>query len=419
MLGQTASRATPTPISDRVNRVAPSWLRFSGEERTRFESLTNAGFKSTQDSYLLNRLRLTAELQPIRWVRFRLQAQDSRVFGQNTRPAPASQKDAIDLRTAYAQVGEDEDLFVFRAGRQSLTFGEGRLVADPNWSNVGRSFDAARLTMRRRKAKAEIFTGAVVKVTPNVFNRPAPGEHFHGVYGSLGGWAPGAVLEPYGFWHLAHGYKSERGGSGHLNAKTFGFRLAGKVPAGLDYAAEMAAQRGSSAGDSVGAWAGHWVVGGTFGSSPHLVRLYGEFNRASGDNDPRDGRRGGFDPLYPSTHDKLGVADLFTWTNLAHYRSGFEYTLRRGLTVAAAYNSFKVLSTRDGLYGGGKLVARSADGTADNNVGQEADLQMLWSLASGTQVNIGYGRLFPGLFLRQTTKGLPLNCLFTNITHQF
>jgi hypothetical protein len=65
------------------------------------ENLNGVGFKSVGDLYLLNRLRLNLEVRPLSWVKFTFQAQDARVFGQNTRPAPASQKDAVDLRMGY------------------------------------------------------------------------------------------------------------------------------------------------------------------------------------------------------------------------------------------------------------------------------------------------------------------------------
>jgi hypothetical protein len=203
-------------------------------------------------------------------------------------------------------------------------------VSDPNWSNVGRVFDGTRLTARKGGAKVDVFSGAVVKVTPDSFNTPSPTEQFHGTYGTLEKLVPNATLEPYALWRLAHGYKGERGGMSNLDTKTFGMRWVGKLPAGLDYGIEMAGQRGSIAHDPVSAWAGHWVVGRRISQQPHKPRIFSEYNRATGDDNARDGRRGAFDPLYPGGHDKYGLSDLFTWTNIQHWRTGFEYTFRKG-----------------------------------------------------------------------------------------
>jgi len=307
-------------VSGEINAELPHWLRFSGEERARTEYIVGEGFQAVTDLYLLNRLRVNLDVAPTPWLKFGFQAEDSRVFGQNAQPAPASQKDAMDLRLGYVQAGSDEGAVRLRAGRQSPDFGEGRVLADPNWSNVGRSFDAARLTLRRGPLKVDLFTGASVKIDQTSFDEPCPGEHFHGVYGSLGGVVPGATLEPYVLWRLEHAYKNERGKLGNLDEKTVGLRWAGKLAFGFDYTSEMAIQRGSWAGDSIAAWLGHWVMGHTLADARHRPRVFAEFNRASGDANSTDGRHGTFDTLFPASHDKFGLTDLLcstTWSTSA------------------------------------------------------------------------------------------------------
>lgn len=114
------------------------------------------------------------------------------------------------LRYGYLQVGTEEGPIVLRAGRQPLTLGDGRLVADSNWSNVGRSFDAARLTLHGGDLKVDLFSGVVAKVDPVGFDLPSPGAHFHGGYASVGEFVPRATLEPYFLWRLEHGYKKRK-----------------------------------------------------------------------------------------------------------------------------------------------------------------------------------------------------------------
>lgn len=180
---QTAKLSPQTPISAEVNRGLPNWLRFSGEERIRFENLNGVGFKDVRDLYLLNRLRLDMEVRPFPWLRFQFEGEDARVFGQNTLPAPASQKSAMDLRIGYMQMGSEEGPVMFRGGRLPLAFGEGRVLADPAWSNVGRTFDGARVTLRGGPVRVDLFSGDVVKIDPMGFDEPNPGGHFHGIYG--------------------------------------------------------------------------------------------------------------------------------------------------------------------------------------------------------------------------------------------
>jgi hypothetical protein len=411
---QNAARPAPA-ISSRVNAQLPSWLRLSGEERVRAES--GQGFRPARDTYLLNRLRLNLDVRVSGWMKVCLQAEDSRVFWQNTRPAPASQKDAMDLRLAYAQIGSDEGFAVLRAGRQSLNFGEGRVLADPNWSNVGRAFDAARLTLRRGRLKVDFFSGASVPVDPLAFDSAVSGEHVHGVYGSLEGPAQGWAIEPYAIWRLEHAYRNESGRRGNLDEKTVGVRWAGNLGAGFDGGMEMAGQTGSWAGDPIRSWMGHWVVGRTLPDLVHKPRIFAEYNRASGDRDPKDSRRGVFDQLFPASHDKFGLMDLFCNSNIVHVRAGFQSSPRRDVTTSVAYNDFRLATPLDGLYVGGKLFAPGSV-NAGTHIGQEADAQALWAVSGAMSISFGFGRLFPGRFLRSSNLGEAYNIVFAAVSRR-
>jgi ABC-type nitrate/sulfonate/bicarbonate transport system ATPase subunit len=104
-----------------------------------------------------------------------------------------------------------------------------------------------------------------------------------------------------------------------------GFRWAGKVVTNIDYNIEMAKQLGSLGSDDVVAWAGHWALGYTLAGLPAVPRVVAEYNYASGDADPFDQERGTFDVLYPTPHDKYGLADQVGWKNIHALRSGIEF----------------------------------------------------------------------------------------------
>ena len=227
-----------------------------------------------------------------------------------------------------------------------------------------------------------------------------------------------ATLEPYLFWRLEHNVKGEITKTGNLDTRTAGVRLVGKLPLRLDYGVEAALQRGNQAGEAVSAWAGHWVIGHTLPDARHRPRLFAELNRASGDSNPRDGVRGAFDPLFPSAHDKFGLADQFTWTNVVHARSGMQYRVRQGLTLGAAYNSFWLANRHDGVYSGGKLMI-SSNGSAGNHIAQEADVQVQWAVFRHTTADLGYGRIFPGEFLRNSARGTAYHCWFLGLAQRF
>lgn len=413
-------KGSPLPPVEAVNQTLPSWLRIGGEDRLRFENLDNVGYTSVTDGYLLQRLRLNVDLKPASWIRFSFQGQDSRVFGQNTLPAPNTQKDQMDLRIGYVELGSESGHVALRIGRQLLQFGEQRLFGDPDWSNVGRSFDAARLTLRSSWGRADLFTAAYVKVDQLSFSEPTPGQHLDGAYGALTKIVPGASIEPYLFWRMEHNQKSELGHLGNVDEKTLGVRFAGKVPGNVDYSIEAAHQTGTWVTDPISAWAAHWLLGYTLPAPMQRLRVYGEFNQASGDSAPKDGRWGTFDLLFPAGHDKLGFDDLFGWSNIRHFRGGGEYKFRPSLSLILALNNYWLNSPTDSLYSSsGKSIARSTAGTAGTFVGTEIDAQARWVVRRGTIAHLGVGRLVPGEFLKHTTTGLPYTLFTISLTQQF
>lgn len=411
-------RTTPerTPAAY-LNSELPPWVKFSGEERIRVETLHDVQFTAKDNTYLLQRLRLNLNLFLTESVRLSFQGQDARVFFTNVSPAPSSQRDQIDLRVGYLEIGDLENKAItLRAGRQGLEFGEGRLLADPNWSNVGRSFDAARLTLRLRHVRIDAFSGISDKISTNGIATPTPGEHFHGLYASFGKVVHKAVLEPYLFWKLEHKVKGEIIKTGDLDEKTVGLRWVGEIPHRFDYGMETAVQRGSFASEPVSAWATHFSLRYSFRDPKHLPKLWAEYNRGSGDGEPKDGVHRAFDTLFPSSHDKFGVADQFCWTNLAHSRVGFQYKVASKLTLGTAENWFWLSDRGDGIYASGKVTIASSG--SSTFIGHEPDFQAKWKISRGAQIDVAAGHIFAGSVLRTTTH-TGFNSVVVGVTQGF
>src|SRR4029453_11206237 len=121
---------------------------------------------------------------------------------------------------------------------------------------------------------------------------------------------------PYVLWRVTRSLLTEFSKPGNRDLKTYGVRWAGTLPGNLDYNTEFAVQRGSLGSDEIGAWASHWLVGYTLSSMHYQPRLMAEYNFASGDKNSHDGMEGTFDQLYPSGHDKNGLADQRAWGDI-------------------------------------------------------------------------------------------------------
>jgi hypothetical protein len=145
--------------------------------------------------------------------------------------------------------------------------------------------------------------------------------------------------------------------------------------------------------------------------------VFGEYNYASGDETAGDGIRGTFDQLYPTAHDKYGLADQVGWKNIHHVRTGFELRPQSKLLLSGSYHSYWLASVRDALYSAsGGVLARGAADASDRHVGQELDLQASYAPSARVQVTGGYAHLFPGAFLKAATPGKAYNFPYVMVT---
>jgi hypothetical protein len=393
------------------------WLQVRGEFRARVEGFAGGGFADTDDAYWMDRFRLNATVRPNKSVGFVVQAQDARAFAKKTGSQAAPFRDTIDLRMAYAELGSTS---VLRIGRQELVFGEQRLVGHVSWANTARTFDGARATLKRNGLQVDAFAASVVTIRPDAFDKSGNGNALYGLYASATTLVPKHVVEPYVFWRQSPNFAAELGGTAPLHQATTGVRVAGKLPSAIDWGTEMAVQAGSVGPDEVMAWAGHWTAGKTIADAPGHPRFFGEYNYASGDANRTDGRRGTFDQLYPTGHDKYGLADQVGWRNIEHARAGVEIKPAPKWQLNGSYHSWWLASATDGLYSAaGALVARSAAGAAGRHVGQEVDAQMAYAYSPQLQIGAGYAHLIPGEFLERTTPGHSYSYPYVMLTYVF
>jgi hypothetical protein len=394
------------PALGHVNDQTPDWLTLSGDFRLRFESRKGLGFvDGNDDSYGLARTRLNVGIQAGPWVRFFVQAQDSRAPG--IRPDASNNgvfRDEADLRQAHVRFGGAEsDPVALTVGRQLLLFGDQRLVGPLDWTNTSRTWDAVRLELRPRSDwKFDVFASSVVANTPGMqINRSVDGVNFHGVYGSMGGLIPNATIEPFLLWRTAPLVVGEDGFAGDMDRYSVGFRVAG-AGGGFDYNATLVDQWGDMAGSSIDAWAYSLGGGYTF-DAPLAPRVYTEYNFGSGDSDPTDGEVGSFDDNYPTAHLFYGYNDLVGWRNIKNLRIGTEVAIKR-VTVRIDYHGFWLDDTGDDLYNVAGALAVDGNGT-ETRVGDEVDLTVSLPITPTVSAGGGIGHMFPGPFLEANTQG--------------
>jgi len=390
-----------------LNQRTPEWLSVGAAYRFRTESRAGDGFRTgASDSYGLSRLLVDLGVEPRSWLRFQFQGQDARAPGkQNANPVF---RDPFDVRQAWVRLGDPKRHRVHATvGRQELKYGAQRLVGPLDWTNTARQFDAAKLTIGRDDLSVDLFAASVVRIDDDAFNRRRDGANLHGFHARLDRWVKKGVLEAYTFWKTDPRSTAELGGAGDADLFTSGFRLTRDLPRGFDFETEMATQFGDRAGDDIAAWGGYWIGGYRVAGAAWKPRLSVEYQYGSGDGDPRDGRVGTFDQLFPTGHLYQGVADRVGWRNIHDVRTGLQVEPYKDVSLTLDYFAFWLASRQDHLYGvDGRIAVRAPAGGAEHSyVGSEVDGGASWKLRSHLTTGGGLGVFVPGAFLRESTPG--------------
>jgi hypothetical protein len=389
----------------RVSNDWPKWLTVSLVERGRVESVRPPATKgAVYDGYYLNRFRLTAIAKATPWLVATVQTQDARVGAYAVSPAPKSMNNTFDLRVASVELGKKAPRGVSAVvGRQEMTFADGRLMASPDWGNVSRTYDGARLAAYRPGVRVEVFGAAPVDVTPDAFSRAKVGERVYGTWVTFDKVKPLAYADGYTIAKFNATATGETGTKGDQVVYTTGVRAGGPVRKVVTWEFDTAVQYGHSAADSLSAWATHEGIAWSVGKSAMKPKLSAEYNFASGDTNAKDGTKHTFDQLYVSTHAKWGLGDQIGWRNMQHVAVKFEVSPTPKLKVNTALNHLWLATVNDSWYGssGSKVVLNKKATSRD--IGWEPDLFATYTLNRDLSVGAGFAVLMAGDFVLQST----------------
>ena len=346
------------------------------ESRGRYEHKTGL-------STALFRNRFSLTYKPFSWLKLSGMVQDARAPGYGPN-APNTVRDPADLHEAYFELFPDRKQgFGMSAGRRMVNYGETRLLASSQWTNVGRTYDHARVYWRSRRAQLELLFVSPVKINLGGFNRPYLANHVWGTYNSFPDLLGKNLVEAYFLRHEQP--------SGDVNV--LGGRLAGPWPHGLKYSLESVGEA-RKVGHAFG-WFSSLTRRWMLAAKP--IDLTGEYRYASRS----------FDQLYPSGHDKFGHMDIVGWRNIHAAKLLATLGWTKAFALNFMYDSWWLASLREALYNSsGSSIARSAKGTAGRHVGQETDLFATYKFSRFT-FGAGYGHMFKGEFLRSTKPSVP------------
>jgi hypothetical protein len=376
-----------------------SYLSLGGELRERYENLHQAGFgtnTSPNQSYLLQRIALSADLHLNQRLRVFMQGLSGLQFGQQKRAAPVNQNPA-DLQQAFADYifGDPTPRgprLTARAGRFEMSYGSGRLVATRAAPNVPFKFDGVQLIGGSGEARIYAFAARPGQEYKYRLDGQNDGQDFWGVYAVLptGRRWPGTVDAYY----LGARYASATyvAGTAQELRHTVGTRLSGSA-GGWSYDWEPVVQFGRFGNREILAWTLATDTGYTFRSLPWRPRAGFKADIASGDNRGPDGRFGAFNPLYFKS-GYFNDASIIRPTNIADLHPSVQLVPAKSLTATFAAAALWRYSVKDGVYAPpGNIELRPAAG-GSRYVGNTVEAALEWKAGRHLACTASYVHLF-------------------------
>ncbi len=170
--------------------------------------------------------------------------------------------------------------------------------------------------------------------------------------------------------------------------------------------AEGILQLGRYGGNDVLAYYLHGEI--TVGFDTALpISLTGLFDLASGDSDPHDGTRTGFDPMFGISHARFGLLDLFGPRNLQRFGSVLRLQMGSQLALNAGAHYLRSTTQEDGVWGprrGELVLAPEENGSESNELGFVIEASLEYHYSTRIQFHFGAAQFFPGT--RFTRRGL-------------
>ena len=438
--------ATPPPKlepkSDQHGLVfADGLLTLDITERLRFEvrsnnrDFNNLVNEDNDDAWVINRFRFGIGLKPASWLKIYGQLQDTREWNSERPNTPGIRGDEgddnFDLRQGYVEFGNLKEFpLSLTVGRQVLNYGDSRLVADPQWTNFGRTFDAVKLRYEQKGfGSIDLFAARPVQIKQDVFNDSDSADNFFGAYASLD-MLSFQTTDVYVLYRDKADVQPDLDPTNKIDPRgtfngpaqritTIGTRWASKKGAlgPWDYGFEGAYQFGDLwAANRVGkaldqkAFALHAHGGYTFDQAAWKPRVGLEYNYSTGDKNPADGKSESFQTLFPSNFAPYGYMDEIAWRNMHNARLHLTAQPTKQLTVELSYHALWLADTNDYWYRNGVSSVRTKTPTgadvrtvnASNFLGHEIDLAFTYKPNDWLTVFTGYSHFFAEDYLKDT-----------------
>jgi hypothetical protein len=347
--------------------VAAQEIEWDGSIWSRFETRSIDAGADASFTVMQTRLSALGTFSPL--VRFFAQAQDVRVWGEETSTSDAS-ADRFDLHQGYLEVGRFEDTPVWlRLGRQEYEVAFGRILGTPVWSPTNRSYDGVRAaTPLSEGARLEVFG---FQISESESSTNAQNEYLAGAWAEI-------ALGPARTLHL-FGVHDRDDAAAETERTTIGAQY-DATTGPVRYRVEALVQSGTVEALDVS----DATLIAAFASTP-VADGRGSvgigFDRYAGTASPGAGETAGFSDLFGRNHRFLGFADLFNDPRANTAGRGLmdlnlrgTWALRDGLDLRVDYHRFGLVDD---------------EGFDTGTLASEIDVQVMGQLLDGLDIRTG------------------------------
>ena len=325
-------------------------------------------------------LKLTAELT---W---------GRMWGKESPLSPPDQDDPdflqmhVETRLPFPVLGEN---LILRAGRQTLYYGSGRLLASREGANQRLAHDALLLSWQGEdERRIDAFIASPVAVHPDAFdNRPEPGDlRFWSIYSVAPlPFGEGNSVDLY-YIGLRDDDSIFAQAGGHETRHTIGTRLWRKEEP-LILNTEFIGQFGSAADRDILAGAASLGLGYIFTSLPWRPAPQLRADAISGGED--GGTIHTFHPLFQA-NNYFNEGGFLSPSNLYNLNPLLTLEPREGLRITLGVNFQWLASTRDAIYGPPLQPLAMPERGGSRYLGTAFDASVEWEVRDLTTLFVGY-----------------------------
>ena len=392
------------------------YVTIGGEIRSVFEHVGNDnwGKQPYMNSFFLLRYMLYSDWRLGRNVQVFVQLKSGLESSRAGAARPIDEKRA-DFEAAYIELGnaEGRNWLVFRAGRQELNYGSGRLISIREGPNVRQSFDGLKIRSKLANWHIDAFAVRPDLDKTGFFNNvPDHQTAFWGVYSTrpLG---RRAAMDLYYVGESRRNAVYNRG-AGKEERHSVAARLSRPVSAksrDVDFDYEGVFQFGSFGSENIRAWTVASDTGYSLPDLPLKPRFSVKADVSSGD-EPRRRTLGTFYPVFPIGNYFGVLADTGPGPlNFIDVHPRVQLQLSSRVTVSTDLVAQWRENLNDGVYAVPGFLLVPANGSRARFVGYRPGIEARWQIDRHAYFQADYGIFYAEKFLKEAASGRNINYL--------